>query len=76
MEINVKHVWCMDWEGLYFNDELVSEGHSFSAALVLQMLVGKTELSYKLLAMDEEWMEDVVNLPHDFKYVVLVGTGE
>lgn len=61
---------------MYFNDKLIYEGHSINMALFCEHLVGKTIESYKLLAVDEEWMDHVVNLPVDFRYVILAGKGE
>ena len=70
--IDVIYVYADDWAGVYFNGELVDEGHSVHWHYVMGKLVNKTVLSFKEFEVDNDWMECEGSLPPDFKSVVLV----
>ena len=62
-----------DWQGLYFNDKLVTEGHSVSTykALVClsRMKVNIVDMNFHKVNIDDEWMRDAGTFPKNFKEI-------
>lgn len=55
-----------DWEGMYVNDELVAEGHSLDARVIIEAL----KLNLKpTIFIDYDWLEKRGTLPRDLKEV-------
>lgn len=54
-----------DWVGLYVNGRLAAEGHSLSEYHVLEAL----GINQESIECDQEWIEDMGNLPKNLKDV-------
>lgn len=57
-DIYIQVVSTDDYQWVYFNNKLVSEGHSFNKDEVLGKLIGQTVLSYKAVYIDEDEIEN------------------
>ena len=69
--MNVTIVKSDDWQGVYFDGILQTEGHSVRATEVLLCLVGKPEISsVDEIVASESWMEEVGCLPKYLREVV------
>lgn len=53
-----------DWQGLYIDGQLVTEGHSISAMAALSEVAGKGDIVFKNIVYDAEWMDKQGYLPH------------
>jgi hypothetical protein len=56
-----------DWEGLYKNGVLLSEGHSIHIEDLFELL----ELDFEQLEAKEDWVEERGDLPEKLEEVVL-----
>lgn len=71
--MNVKYVYCLDWRGLYIDDELKVEGKTLNAHDILNAL----NIKYTEHEACEEWFEDLQKrsyggtLPANFKDIKL-----
>ncbi len=52
-----------DWEGLYINGKLHTEGHSLSSHDILVAAKGKLLRSYEHRVCNRVWLSDHGNLP-------------
>ncbi len=52
-----------DWEGIYINGRLASEGHRMSAHDILDTLKGYLLVGYEFRTCDREWLLGLGNLP-------------
>lgn len=54
-------IYCVgekgDWEGLYINGVLKTEGHRLALSIILGLLVGRILTSYNEYVIDQEWLE-------------------
>lgn len=57
-DIYIQVISTDDYQWVYFNNKLVSEGHSFNEDEVLEKLIGQTVLSYKSAYVDEYEIEN------------------
>ena len=57
---NIVIVNADDWEGLYIDGDLKTEGHSLSLQNVLDILKIHTTFRYDV---DYEWLEEIGRLP-------------
>ena len=61
--IELAFVSADDWIGLYIDCELVYEGHSIETSHLLDLLLNKTFNQYSIIIPDQEWLEQIGNLP-------------
>jgi len=57
-EVYIRVILTDDYQWVYFNNKLVSEGHSFDTDEVFEKLIGQTVLSYKSIYIDEDDIEN------------------
>ena len=55
-----------DWSGFYINDVLKLEGHKITPEDILEIL----EIDFERFHVNQEWLEDLGNLPKNIKDVV------
>ena len=58
-----------DWDGLYFGDELVTEGHSIHTYELLKLLEDKGLLKFEVIIADE-MLEEMGRCPSNLKDVI------
>jgi hypothetical protein len=59
-----------DWVGLYFNDTLVSQGHSLNIWDVLNLLQDEVVECRDYIHADMDWMATIGHLPNNLDDVV------
>jgi hypothetical protein len=59
-----------DWIGLYFNDKLVSQGHSLNVWDVLKLLQDEAIYCRDYIHADMDWMIQTGHLPNHLDDVV------
>ncbi len=52
-----------DWQGVYVDGELVTDGHTINYSALFDRLVGETISSTKWRVVDEDWMQEEGYLP-------------
>lgn len=57
-EVYIRVILTDDYQWVYFNNKLVSEGHSFNENEIFEKLIGQTIMSYKSIYIDEDEIED------------------
>lgn len=67
--MKVIRIQALDWEGLYFDGVLADEGHSLGIGNVLSLLVGKTITEVVTYGIDQDYMEDLGDLPEKFSEI-------
>lgn len=60
MKVTVTHVSVEagDWEGIYVNDELKSQGHSHAVFHIIPLLKGYHIEDFYEFEVSDKWMED------------------
>lgn len=53
-----------DWQGLYIDGQLVTEGHAISTMAALSEVAGKGDIVFRNIIYDAEWMDKQGYLPH------------
>lgn len=59
--MDIKLLRADDWEGLFVDGRLVTEGHSLTAEDIIRGL----KLDYNSGWINQEWMEDHGSFPYD-----------
>lgn len=67
--MKVIRIQALDWEGLYFDGVLADEGHSLRLGNILSLLVGKTITEVVTYGIDQDYMEDLGDLPEKFSEI-------
>lgn len=60
-----------DWEGIYIDGKLVSEGHSHDTVEAIKLALKHTITSVETKYADSKWLDDEGNLPTDLRDVKL-----
>lgn len=71
--MNVVFVNGDDWTGMYIDGVLVEEGHSISPYRAIEAVICKEVTSLYRVEANNEWLQEVGNLP---KYLKDVKTDE
>jgi hypothetical protein len=58
------------WKGIYFNDELVSQGHNLDLWDVLNLLEDEVVECRRYIHADMDWLDSVSHLPNRLEDVV------
>ena len=61
-----------DWQGLYVNGELVTQGHSVRLDELAEAIISRLprlDISYEEKTVNYDWMKDRSDLPDDIEKV-------